>query len=109
MSSGHMRLQPVIATRILPLEAPEKAAIIDTERLCTNFVYANGRVQAAVSTIVDRGSGDMPRSDVDVLVALDPYNPDLVRKHANTQVCSSGNLNLYFEVIVVLEVGSLDR
>ena len=109
-SSGHMRLQPIVATCILPAKAPEEAAFVGTEGSCLDFAYADERFHAAVVPGVNGRDCDLSRSDLDILVALDLFHRDLACKHANTQVYSSGNLDLDVEVVVaVLQMRSFYR
>ena len=101
-SSGHMRLQPIVATCILPAKAPEEAAFVGTEGSCLDFAYADGSFHAAVVPGVNGRDCDLSRSDLDILVALDLFHRDLACKHANTEVYSSGNLDLDVEVVVAV-------
>lgn len=101
-SSGYMRLQPIIATCILPAKTPEEAAFVGTEGTCLDFAYPDGSFHAAVVPVVNGRDGDLSRSELDILIALDLFHRDLARKHAHTQVHSSRYLDLDVEVVVAV-------
>lgn len=105
-----MRLQPIIATCILLAEGSEEAAFVGAEGLCLDFACADGSFYAAVVPSVNGGDGDLSRSDLDILVALDLFYRNLACKHTNTQVGSAGNLDLDLEAVVaMLCMRALDR
>lgn len=110
LASSYVRLQPVVATCIRPSKPSEEAALVGAVGPCLDFAYADRHIHAAVVAGVNSRDGDLSRSDIDILVALDLFHCDLARKHANTQACSSRNLDLNLEVVVaMLEMNAPDR
>lgn len=99
-SCRDMRVQSIIAAQIVSAKATEEAAFVGPEGPSLHLAYADRSVHTAVVPVVNGGDRYLSCSDFDVLVALDLFHPDLTCKHADTQVCSSGNLDLDLEAIV---------
>lgn len=110
LSGGDMGVEPIVAFGILPAEVAKEAAFVGTEGLSPHFACTNGSVDAAVVALMDGADRDLPRSDFNVLVALDAFNRDLTRQHANTQVGPSGDFDPDLDAVIAMRgMRTLDR